>query len=118
MLGFDLLSTAGTARALRASGLDVVEIHKVHEGRPNVVDAIKNGEIALVINTPFGRETRGDGYHIRTAASNHSVPSITTLQAAQSIVQALEAITDGATLDVCALQDFPLWQGPAVEDET
>jgi carbamoyl-phosphate synthase large subunit len=116
MLGFDLLSTAGTAKILRANGAEVEEIHKVHEGRPNIVDAIKNDEIALVINTPFGRQTRGDGYHIRTAASNHGVPSITTVQAAQSIVQALEAIADEERLAVYALQDFEQWSPPGAED--
>ncbi|GAB4273795.1 MAG: carbamoyl-phosphate synthase large subunit [Coriobacteriia bacterium] len=108
-MGYEILSTAGTARILRANGVEVAEVHKVHEGRPNVVDAIKNGEVALVINTPFGQETRGDGYHIRTAASNHGVPSITTIQAAQSVVQALEAITDERRLDVIALQDLEQW---------
>ncbi len=112
-LGFRLVSTRGTARVLEASGIEVGVVQKVHEGRPNVVDAIKNGEIQLVINTPFGRETRSDGYHIRTAASNHSVPNITTVQAALAAMQALEAMTDGTRLEVCALQDFESWEPPA-----
>jgi carbamoyl-phosphate synthase large subunit len=83
----------------------VDEVRKVHEGRPNIVDAIVNGEVQLVINTPFGRETRSDGYHIRTAAVQHGVSNITTLAAALASVQAIEAIKHG-TLDVRALQDF------------
>ncbi|MHB1135766.1 MAG: carbamoyl-phosphate synthase large subunit [Coriobacteriia bacterium] len=104
-LGFRVLSTRGTARMLRASGIAVDEVRKVHEGRPNIVDAIVNGEVQLVINTPFGRETRSDGYHIRTAAVQHGVSNITTLAAALASVQAIEAIKQG-TLDVRALQDF------------
>jgi carbamoyl-phosphate synthase large subunit len=104
-LGFRILSTKGTARLLRASGIPVSEVRKVHEGRPNIVDAIKNGEVQLVINTPFGRETRSDGYHIRSAAVQHGVSNITTVPAAQAWAQAIEATLDGR-LDVIALQDL------------
>ena len=104
-LGFRILSTRGTARLLRAAGVPVEEVRKVHEGRPNIVDAIVNGDVHLVINTPFGRETRSDGYHIRTAAVQHGVSNITTLAAAQASVQAIEAIKRG-DLGVIALQDF------------
>ncbi|HSQ21578.1 MAG TPA: carbamoyl-phosphate synthase large subunit, partial [Coriobacteriia bacterium] len=89
-LGFRILSTRGTARLLRAAGVPVDEVRKVHEGRPNIVDAIVNGEVQLVINTPFGQETRSDGYHIRTAAVQHGVTNITTLAAAQAVVQAID----------------------------
>ncbi len=104
-LGFRILSTSGTAKTLKAAGVPVEVVLKVHEGRPNVVDAIKNGEVSLVINTPFGRETRSDGYHIRTAAVQHGVTNITTLQAAQAVVQAIEAMKAGR-LSVIALQDM------------
>ena len=104
-LGFTLLSTSGTARALRAAGLQVTETLKMHEGRPNIVDQIKNDEVQLVINTPFGKETRSDGYHIRAAAIQHSVANITTIEAADAAAQAIEAI-DSGRLTVVALQDF------------
>ncbi|MGB4592703.1 MAG: carbamoyl-phosphate synthase large subunit [Coriobacteriia bacterium] len=109
-LGFRVLSTSGTARSLRAAGIPVEEILKVHEGRPNIVDALKNGEVQLVINTPFGRETRSDGYHIRTAAVEHGVTNITTVPAAQAVVQAIEAMLSGR-LDVIALQDMGTGEG-------
>ena len=89
-LGFEILSTRGTARACAPSGIPVPEVLKVPKGRPNIVDEIKNGD-GLVINTPFGQETRSDGYHIRTAAINHGVSNITTVAAAQASVQAIEA---------------------------
>ena len=104
-LGFNILSTRGTARTLRASGVPVTEVLKKHEGRPNIVDAIKNGDVQLVINTPFGRETRSDGYHIRTAAVLHGITNITTMPAAQAAVSAIEAVKEGR-LEVIALQDF------------
>ena len=104
-LGFRIMSTRGTARLLQASGIPVEQVRKVHEGRPNVVDRIVNGEVQLVINTPFGRETRSDGYHIRTAAVQHGVSNITTLAAAQASVAAIEAIIRG-NLEVIALQDL------------
>ncbi|MFA5843464.1 MAG: carbamoyl-phosphate synthase large subunit [Coriobacteriia bacterium] len=105
LLGFRILSTKGTARTLKAAGVPVTEIHKVHEGRPNIVDAITNGEVDIVVNTPFGQETRSDGYQIRAAAIRHGVSNITTMSAAQAVVQAIEAIKEGR-LDVVALQDF------------
>ena len=104
-MGFRIMSTKGTARLLQAAGVPVEQVRKVHEGRPNVVDRIVNGDVQLVINTPFGRETRSDGYHIRTAAVQHGVSNITTLAAAQASVAAIEAIIRG-NLEVFALQDF------------
>jgi carbamoyl-phosphate synthase large subunit len=110
-LGFEILSTYGTARALRASGLPVTEVLKVHEGRPNIVDKITNNEVHLVINTPFGRETRSDGYHIRAAAIRHGVTNITTMEAAQAVAGAIQAVQEGR-LGVSALQDTPQWIAP------
>jgi carbamoyl-phosphate synthase large subunit len=108
MLGFAIMSTRGTAKALRAAGIPVTEVLKKHEGRPNVIDRIANGEVQLVINTPFGQETRSDGYHLRAAAIRHGITNITTLPAAMAIVQAIEAVKEGR-LDVHALQDFAAW---------
>jgi len=104
-LGFEILSTRGTARTLKAAGIPVIEVLKKHEGRPNILDALVNGEVQLVINTPFGQETRSDGYHIRTAAVQHGVTNITTMSAAQAAVGAIEAAKRG-NLEVVALQDF------------
>ena len=105
LLGFEILSTRGTARTLRAAGIPVTEVLKKHEGRPNIVDILVNGDVQLVINSPFGQETRSDGYHIRTAAVQHGVPNITTIPAAHAVVQAIEAIKAGG-LGVTAIQDF------------
>jgi carbamoyl-phosphate synthase large subunit len=113
MLGFSIMSTRGTARTLKAAGIPVTEVLKKHEGRPNIIDHIANGQVQLVINTPFGQETRSDGYHLRSAAIRHGITNITTLTAAAAIVQAIEAVKEGR-LDVYALQDFDL--PPAADD--
>ena len=104
-LGFNIMSTKGTARALQAAGIPVQVVLKKHEGRPNIVDAVTNGEVQLVINTPFGQETRSDGYHIRAAAIRHGITHVTTLPAAMAIVQAIDAVRQGR-LTVEAIQDF------------
>lgn len=111
-LGFRLLSTGGTAKALRAAGIPVTQVLKVHEGRPNIVDSMTNDEVQLVINTPFGQETRSDGYQIRATAIRHGITNITTMEAAQAVVSAIEAMNDDR-LGVSALQDFDQWVPPA-----
>jgi carbamoyl-phosphate synthase large subunit len=116
-LGFEILSTHGTARGLRASGIPVTEVLKVHEGRPNIVDKLTNNEVHLVINTPFGRETRSDGYHIRAAAIRHGVTNITTMEAAQAVVQAIQAVQEDR-LGISALQDTDQWVAPPVKRRT
>ena len=91
-LGFRILATRGTAGLLRRAGIEVGAVAKVSEGHPNPADLIGGGEVDLVINTPFGRGPRGDGYYIRTAAAAAGVPCITTLPGAFAAVQGIEAL--------------------------
>jgi carbamoyl-phosphate synthase large subunit len=91
-LGFDLLATRGSAAALRSAGLPVTTVFKVKEGRPNVVDKIKGGEIQLIVNTPVGMEPFFDEKAIRRAAVQHRIPTITTMSAAQAAVEAIAAL--------------------------
>ncbi|MDE7240526.1 carbamoyl-phosphate synthase large subunit, partial [Desulfovibrio sp.] len=93
-LGFDLLATRGTAKVLREGGLEVEEVRKVYEGRPNIVDLIINHEIALVINTASGKNTARDSKAIRRAALTWKVPYCTTLAAARATATALAAGRD------------------------
>jgi carbamoyl-phosphate synthase large subunit len=113
-LGFKLLSTAGTARSLEAAGIPVRRVRKVQEQRPNIADEIANGMVALMINTPFGQETRSDGFHLRTAAVRHSICHATTLAGASAMIRAIEvAQRDGrgsGDLDPVALQDLEQWE--------
>ncbi|MFN2452940.1 MAG: carbamoyl-phosphate synthase large subunit [Pyrinomonadaceae bacterium] len=104
-LGFDLTATVGTAARLREVGLKVENIFKVNEGRPNVVDHIKSGEINLIINTPLGRTSHFDEQAIRRAALQYNVVCVTTMTGAQAAVEAIGARTEKAA-DVISLQEM------------
>jgi carbamoyl-phosphate synthase large subunit len=105
-LGFELVATLGTAARLREVGLAVENVFKVNEGRPNIVDHIKRGEIALVINTPLGRASHYDEQAIRRAALQYGVPCVTTMTGAQAIVEAIGARGVPAEIDVNSLQEL------------
>ena len=90
--GFKIVATTGTAIELNRNGLHADSIFKAGEGRPNVVDAIKNGEIQMVINTPMGAQAREDEYEIGRSAIRHKIPAITTISGAQAAVRGLSLI--------------------------
>jgi carbamoyl-phosphate synthase large subunit len=94
-LGYELLATTGTYRALRNNGVPVQRIDKVHEGRPHVIDRLKNGEIQLIFNTPSGRLERSDDTQIRAQAVLYKIPCITNISGAAAVIQALEAMRRG-----------------------
>ena len=106
-LGFSLVATRGTAAALRAAGLQVTNVLKVSEGRPNGVDMMINGDIDLVINTPRGERSFSDEHVLRQVAIAHGVPVLTTLSAAKAAARAIEALRRGC-LQVSSLQEC--WQ--------
>ncbi|MGN0035506.1 MAG: carbamoyl-phosphate synthase large subunit, partial [Coriobacteriales bacterium] len=108
-LGFDIMATSGTAKALRAVGIPVRQVNKWHEQHPNIEDEIAAGNIDLIINTPFGQETRSAGYHLRSAAVKHGICYVTTLSAANAILPAIEA-AEHDELTIHALQDFDQWE--------
>jgi carbamoyl-phosphate synthase large subunit len=103
-LGYELVATRGTSRFLGRNGVPCADVFKVHEGRPNIVDLIENGEIALVINTPLGRASEYDEKAIRERAIALGVPVVTTMAGAIATVSGLEAMRRGA-LGVSALQE-------------
>jgi carbamoyl-phosphate synthase large subunit len=94
-LGFAILATRGTAALLARAGVAAECVSKRSEGSPNAVDLIAQGRVDLVINTPFGREPRTDGYFIRTAAAKTGVPCITTVPGVLAAVQGIEALRAG-----------------------
>jgi len=104
-LGFRLVGTVGTAARLREVGLAAEAVFKVNEGRPNIADKIRQGEIDLVINTPLGRASRYDEQAIRRAALQHNVPCVTTMTGARAVVEAIAARTQSPP-SVYALQDL------------
>jgi carbamoyl-phosphate synthase large subunit len=103
-MGYRLIATRGTARALRAREIPVDEVPKIQEGRPNLLDMMKNGQVAMILNTPSGKGRRTDEGRIRAAAVTHRVTCITTLAAAQAAVDACRALRE-KELTVTALQE-------------
>jgi carbamoyl-phosphate synthase large subunit len=106
-LGFELLATRGTAERIEAAGIRVQRLMKLSQGHPNVLDYMLNGDLCLIMNTPSGKGARTDEGRIRAAAVSHGIPCITTLQAADAAVLAMEALRQ-EEMTVQAVQDrFP-----------
>ncbi len=103
-LGFELLATRGTAERLEAAGIRVQRLLKLSQGHPNVLDNILNGDLNMIINTPSGKGARTDEGRIRAAATSHRIPCITTIQAADAAVLAMEALRH-EEMTVQAVQD-------------
>ena len=104
-LGFKIRATGGTARYLESEGVEAQRVNKVSEGRPHVVDLIKNGKIQLVLNTTEGAQALADSRSLRRAALLHKVPYYTTLAGAVAAAQGIRAYLAG-DLEVRALQDY------------
>jgi carbamoyl-phosphate synthase large subunit len=104
-LGFHVVATEGTRKALREHGVTVELVLKLHEGRPNVMDAIKNEKIQLIINTPSGEEAKADGRLIRRTALSYKIPIVTTIAGAKATTAAIRSL-QSQSLSVKALQDY------------
>ena len=104
-LGFKIIATEGTCEFLKRQDVFCEPINKVSVGRPHIVDAIKNGQVQMIVNTATGDETRKDGFQIRRAAIKYSVPYATTLAGAMSMSRAISALKN-EPLTVKALQDY------------
>ncbi|MEQ8974818.1 MAG: carbamoyl-phosphate synthase large subunit [Coleofasciculus sp. C1-SOL-03] len=104
-LGFNVIATEGTRQALKEQGLQVDLILKLHQGRPHVLDAIKNKQIQLIINTPTGEDAQADGRLIRRTALAYKIPIITTIAGAKATAGAIRSLKS-QPLDVKALQDY------------
>jgi len=90
-IGFNILSTEGTSKFLKENGIESTLIKKIHEGRPNIADAIKNKEIQLIVNTPAGKSSKFDDSYIRRMSVQYKVPYITSVAAAQASVEGISA---------------------------
>ena len=104
-LGFKIKSTEGTHRFLTEKGIEAENILKLYEGRPNIVDAIMNGEIQLVVNTPSGKLSQYDDSYIRKTAIKYKIPYITTLAAARAAIKGIEEYRRG-NVGVKSLQAY------------
>jgi carbamoyl-phosphate synthase large subunit len=104
-MGLDLYATAGTAQFLQGHGIEVTTVNKVNEGRPDIVDRIKNGEIQLILNTPLGKKAVYDEVAMRLAGLRYGVPCLTTISAASAVVSAIRSLRAGE-LKVIKLQEI------------
>jgi carbamoyl-phosphate synthase large subunit len=104
-LGFQIVATEGTRRTLREHGLEVELVLKLHEGRPHVLDWIKNERVQLIINTPSGEEARADERTIRRTALMYKIPIITTIAGAKATAAAIRSLQT-QPLEVKALQEY------------
>jgi len=103
--GFLIVATRGTAEFLQREGMVVEEVHKIHEGRPHVLDLIRDGKVNLIVNTPSGKATKSDEALIRSLAVAKGIPCITTIPGAQATVSGIEALRRGG-LSVRSLQEW------------
>jgi carbamoyl-phosphate synthase large subunit len=105
-MGFGLIATYGTANRLKEVGLECETVFKVNEGRPNIADHIKRGDIALIINTPLGRVSHYDEQAIRKAALQYDVPTVTTITGAEALIEAIATKTANGAVKVRSLQEI------------
>jgi carbamoyl-phosphate synthase large subunit len=105
-LGFRIMATGGTADYLTEHGIEVERVNKVAEGRPHIVDAMKNGDVQLVFNTTEGAQSYRDSFSIRRTAVTQNIPYYTTMSGARASIQAIRRLKTGAPLGVRALQAY------------
>jgi carbamoyl-phosphate synthase large subunit len=113
-MGFRIVATEGTARFLRARGIPAEQTFKVHEGRPNCLDMIVNGQVQLLINTPLGKHAQHDDYALRQSAISNRIAYTTTLSAASAACDAILALRSRKTT-VRSLQE---WHALLAESRT
>ena len=104
-LGMKVVATAGTRQVLQDNGLDVEVVFKVHEGRPHILDAIKNEQIQLIINTPLGATAQVDDRTIRRTALAYKIPIVTTVAGARATAAAIRSL-QSQPLEVKAIQEY------------
>jgi carbamoyl-phosphate synthase large subunit len=107
-LGFEVEATRGTLEFMKKNGLEVLPVNKVAEGRPHIVDHLKNKEIALVVNTVGDKKSQRDSFEIRRTALMYGVPYYTTIAGARAAVRGIEAMVQkgGEGLQVRCLQEY------------
>ena len=101
-----MVATYGTTQRLREVGLECETVFKVNEGRPNIADLIKQGEISLIINTPLGRTSHYDEQAIRKSALQFNVPTVTTITGAEALIEAISTKKTQEKINVRSLQEI------------
>jgi len=105
-IGFKILATGGTHKALEMAGVEAEFVYKISEGRPNIEDKLKNGDVDLVINTSDAKSSKDDAKKIRQSVLRFNIPYFTTLAAASAAALSISGIEDGSALEPKALQDY------------
>ena len=103
--GFNIMATGGTERYLGERGVDSEKVFKVGEGRPDIVDRIKSGEVDMVINTSFGVKSIADSFSIRRSSLEHGLPYFTTIAAAKAAIRGIKKVQKGS-LGVKTIQEY------------
>ncbi len=104
-MGFDIVATSGTYKALVDKGIPVTLVLKIHEGRPHIGDALKNKDVQLVVNSPVGETAKEDDRILRRTALEYKIPTVTTIAGADATLAAIRALRD-SKLTVKAIQDY------------
>jgi carbamoyl-phosphate synthase large subunit len=104
--GFTFTATEGTAQYYNEHGIPCQQVHKISEGRPNIIDLMKNQEIGMIINTPAGKTSKDDSYTIRQAAVRYHVPYVTTVQAAKAAIRGLLAVKQKRDISIRPIQEY------------
>jgi carbamoyl-phosphate synthase large subunit len=105
-LGFRIVATGGTAKHLVDAGIRAHKVNKVHEGQPHIVDAMINGEIALMLNTTEGPQAVADSFNLRRAALQNKIPYYTTISGAKAAVDTIAALKHAEPFGVKSLQEY------------
>ncbi|MDD3323549.1 MAG: carbamoyl-phosphate synthase large subunit [Sulfurospirillaceae bacterium] len=105
-LGFKVLATGGTHKALKDAGVNAEFVYKISEGRPNIEDKLKNGEVSLVINTSDNKSSKDDAKKIRQSVLRFKIPYFTTISAAAAAAESIEYVQDDSAIEPKALQDY------------
>jgi carbamoyl-phosphate synthase large subunit len=104
--GFKIVGTEGTAQYYTENGIPCERVFKVSEGRPNIVDLVKNGDIQLIVNTPAGKISKDDAFSIRQAAVRYHIPIMTTIQAAKAVIRGLLEVKTSNGISVKSIQEY------------
>ena len=105
-MGFNVFATEGTSKFLSDNKIENTEIKKLHEGRPNILDALKNNELQLIINTPVGKSSKYDDSYIRMMAIQRKTPYVTSIAAAEASIEGIKAVKNNSDLSPKALQEY------------
>ena len=105
-IGFKIVATGKTHELITKAGIPAERVNKLYEGRPNILDLMKNGNIQLIVNSPVGKESSHDDSYLRKAAVKEKITYMTTIAAARAAAEGIKYIRENGSKDVCSLQSW------------